>query len=453
MDFLKKAQKPLFPALVAVGLIFAFSVVPSVSGAAPQVIQKTRPDAAARLPPVGRLNGAHRLRLAIGLPLRNESELSDLLRQLHDPASSNYRQWWTPEQLAERFGATEQDCQAVRDWAKAHDLTVTATHPNRIVLDVEGAVADIESAFNVALRTHNHPTENRTFFAPDAEPSVDLAVPILTVSGLDDYSLPRPQHRVRPLDAHGAKITPQAGSGPGGGYMGGDFRAAYVPGSTLTGTGQTIGLLQFDGFYASDITAYESQAGLPNVPLTVVPIDGGVSTPGSGNSEVCLDIEMVIAMAPGISRVYVYEAPNPSPWVDLLSRMQTDNLSKQLSCSWGGGGPNASAENIFKLMSAQGQSFFNATGDSDAFTSSISFPSDSTNITQVGGTTLTTTGPGGAYVSETVWNWGLVQGSYVGSSGGVSTFYKIPNLPNAGKHGAQSGFDHDAQRARRRPDR
>ena len=137
-----------------------------------------------------------------------------------------------------------------------------------------------------------------------------------------------------------------------------------------------------------------------------MPIDGGVSTPGSGNGEVCLDIEMVMSMAPGLSRIYVYEAPNPSPWVDLLSRMANDNLSKQLSCSWGGGSPDATAEQIFKQMAAQGQSFFNATGDSDAFTGAIEFPSDSTNITQVGGTTLTT-GTGAAYASETVWNWGL----------------------------------------------
>src|SRR5205814_793026 len=59
----------------------------------------------------------------------------------------------------------------------------------------------------------------------------------------------------------------------------------------------------------------------------------------------------------------------------------------------------------------------------DAFTSAVDFPSDSTNITQVGGTTLTTTGPGGAYVSETVWNWG----GGTGSSGGVSTYYQIPS--------------------------
>ena len=43
----------------------------------------------------------------------------------------------------------------------------------------------------------------------------------------------------------------------------------------------------------------------------------------------------------------------------------------------------------------------------------------------VGGTTLTT-GTGGAYSSETVWNWRLYDGSYWGSSGGISTYYAIP---------------------------
>ena len=50
--------------------------------------------------------------------------------------------------------------------------------------------------------------------------------------------------------------------------MGNDFRAAYVPDSSLTGSGQTVGLLQFDGYTASDIAYYENQAGLPSVTLS-----------------------------------------------------------------------------------------------------------------------------------------------------------------------------------------
>ncbi|HSU52683.1 MAG TPA: protease pro-enzyme activation domain-containing protein [Candidatus Dormibacteraeota bacterium] len=389
-----------------------------------QVLHGHVPAAVSQLTPTGRVPGEQHLKLAIGLPVRDPAALDTLLSELYDPSSPDYHQWRTPSELAQRFGTSEQDYAAVKAWAQSKRLAVLVEHSNRLVLDVEGTVANIEKALHIMLRVYNHPTENRTFFAPDNDPSLDLSTPILTIDGLDTFSLPHPKHREQQLDS---RASPRSGSGPSGTYRGSDFRAAYLPGVALTGTGQTVGLLQFDGYYTNDITTYETQAGLPNVPLTNVPIDGGVSTPGSGNSEVCLDIEMVVSMAPGVSRIYVYEAPNPSPWVDLLSRMQTDNLSKQLSCSWGGGSPNATAENIFKLMGAQGQSFYNATGDSDAFTGSITFPSDSTNITQVGGTTLTTTGPGGSYVSEQVWNWGLVQGSYVGSSGGISTYYKMPS--------------------------
>ena len=85
----------------------------------------------------------------------------------------------------------------------------------------------------------------------------------------------------------------------------------------------------------------------------------------------------------------------------------------------------------------QGQTYFNASGDSDAFLPGevdnpgfIGVPSSDPYITQVGATTLATTGPGGTYVSETVWNWGLEfpgQGfDGVGSSGGISSFYGIP---------------------------
>jgi uncharacterized repeat protein (TIGR01451 family) len=383
------------------------------------------PAAVARLAAVGTLPGTQRLNLAIGLPLRNQQELDALLQQLYDPASPNYRRYLTPEQFTERFGPTETDYQALMDFAQSSGLTVTVTHPNRVVLDVAGTVADIQKAFHLTLRVYRHPREARDFYAPDIEPSVDFGGPILHISGLDNYWLPHPNFKVRPASAS-ANATPNSGSAPGGTYQGSDFRSAYAPGTSLTGAGQSVGLLQFDGFYTNDIATYESQARLPNVPLKVVAVDGGVSTPGSGAIEVSLDIEMVISMAPGISSIYVYEAPNSGPWVDLLNRMADDNLAKQLSCSWGGGSANATAENIFKQMAAQGQSFFNATGDSDAFSSTIEFPSDSTNITQVGGTTLTT-GTGATYTSETVWNWGLVNGSYVGSSGGISTYYPIPS--------------------------
>ena len=395
---------------------------------APDGTQHLRGHVPAGLPswqPIGRLGATDRLKLAIGLPLRNPESLARFLEQLHNPAHPNYRHYLTPEEFAARFGPTEQDYAAVVAFAQANRLSVNSTHPNRILLDVSGNVADIEKALHVTLHVYRHPTEARTFYAPEVEPSVNLAVPILKISGLDNYSRPRPRLQATPLGQQPA-AAPKAGSGPSGTYMGNDFRAAYVPGSPLTGAGQTVGLVQFDGYAASDIADYESQAGLPSVSLNNVLLDGfsGSPTGSGGELEVCLDIEAAISMAPGLAGVIVYMAGPAGNFDDVLNRMATDNLAKQLSCSWylPGGGADAVADQIFQQMAAQGQSFFNASGDHDAFTGPVDFPEETPFIVQVGGTTLTTSGPAGAWASEKVWNWGSL-----GSGGGISTRYTIPS--------------------------
>jgi hypothetical protein len=397
----------------------------AIQGAGSQGLHGHVPAAVAGLKPTGDFPGTNRLNLAIGLPLRNKEALTHLLREIYDPASPRYHHYLTPEQFTEQFGPTEKDYRAVIAFAKANGLTVTSTDPTRMLLDVSGSVADLERALHVTLRVYQHPTEKRMFHAPDAEPSLDLVVPILRISGLDNYSLPRPRLQATPL-ANASKALPNAGSGPGGTYMGKDFRAAYVPDSSLNGSGQIVGLLQFDGYTASDITYYESHAGLPSITLSNVLIDGATGNPsgGGGEVELSLDIEMAISMATNLSKVIIYMAPNPSPWEDLLNRMANDNVAKQLSCSWyePRGAANTNADQIFQKMAAQGQSFFNASGDYDAYTGLIDFPGDTPYLTQVGGTTLTTTGPEGAWASETVWNWG----NGIGSGGGISTQYPIP---------------------------
>ena len=394
-----------------------------VSGAGRINLPDRMPAIVAQMKPLGRLPAANQLHLTLSLPLRNQPELDEFLRELQDPASPNFHKYLTPEEFTARFGPTQSDYDTLLEFVRTNGFQVTGTHPNRVLVDVTGTAATVERVFAVTLRQYRHPKETRDFFAPDTAPSVAAPVVLLNVSGLDNYSLPHPNLKFRPLAALTA--TPQSGSGPGGSYRGNDFRAAYVPGTALTGAGQSVGLLQFDGYYSNDIASYISQAGIStSVSLVNVPVNGGVSTPSDGTSEVSLDIEMAIAMAPGLSKIYVYEGPNGSTsWPTILSRMANDNLAKQLSCSWGGGSQDSASEQIFKQMAAQGQSFFNASGDSDAFTGSVPFPSDSTNITQVGGTTLSTSGAGGAYASETTWNWG----GGTGSSGGVSTYYKIPN--------------------------
>ncbi|HEY5346033.1 MAG TPA: protease pro-enzyme activation domain-containing protein [Verrucomicrobiae bacterium] len=413
----------IFCALV----ITAFSAEPGrriLPGHVPAVL--------AHLTPQGRLPGTNQLRLAIGLPLRNQDELNELLRQLGDPASPNFRKYLTPEEFTARFGPTEADYAMVKEFARTNGLAITATHANRLLLDVAGPVTAVEKAFHITLRTYRHPREARMFFAPDVEPTVDMALPVVDVQGLSDFSRPHPNLIKKNING----LAPKYGSAPDGiSYFGNDFRSAYVPGTALNGAGQMVGLLQFDGFYSNDIAAYASAAGggRTNIPIQTVLLDsysGGISSV-NGNAEVSLDIEMAMAMAPALTKIIVFEG-NPTSLIpnDVLNAMAASNSVKNLSSSWGwSGGPTTTTDNIFKTMAAQGQSYFNATGDSDAFpsgfvdnSSNTTTPSSSPYITQVGGTTLSTPGGGGAYSSETVWN----RNNGIGSSGGISTYYSIP---------------------------
>ena len=377
------------------------------------------PAAVSQLQPLERLPADRRLSLAVGLPLRDPVGLTNFLAEIYNPSSPRYRQYLTSDQFTEQFGPTEQDFQAVITYLTNNGFTVTYQHPNRMIVDVSGTVAAIEQTFQVKMQSYQHPTEVRTFFAPDTEPIVDAAIPILHMSGLNDYVLPRPASLlVQPADrAPGG--TPLGGSGSGGTYRGSDFRTAYAPGisANLNGTGQMVGLLQFDGYFPADIAAYESLAGLPNVPLINVLLDDIGGGAGGNNIEVALDIEMCVSMAPGLSAIIVYEGGNGD---DILGRMATDNIAKQLSASWTFG-IDAVTEQIFQQFAAQGQSYFNASGDHDAYSGTISTPSDDPNVISVGGTFLTT-GLGANYSSERSWN----RNNGVGTGGGISTTYTIP---------------------------
>lgn len=380
------------------------------------------------LKPTGQLAPDSVLNLTISLPLQNQQALNNLLQQVYDPSSSNYHHYLTPDQFNAQFGPSDEDYKMALNFAKVNGLNVVATYSNRMILDISGKASDIEKAFQVRLHTYHHPTEKRDFYAPDTEPVVSSVLPVFHVSGLDNYLVPHPLLRQLPMpkpdlgSGISSNVRPDLGSGPNGEYMGKDFRAAYAPGVTLDGTGQAIGLFELDGYFTADIISYEAQAGLPNLTLTNIAVDGGVPNPtGAGDPEVSLDIEMDISMATNASQIVVYEAPNGfrNSSVDLLSRIASDDSCRQISSSWGIG--DDPAFDVFYVeMALQGQSFFQASGDDGVYYPGIPEWADDTNITLVGGTTLSTAGPVGAWTSETVWNWFSSGIGQAGSGGGTN---------------------------------
>jgi hypothetical protein len=402
------------------GMLFSLSVA---AANAQQVLSGQLPHAVADSRVLNHLADTTRLELAIGLPLRNQNELDALLAELQDPSSPNFKHYLSAEQFAAEFGPTELDYQALILFAHENGLVVTGTHSNRVLLDVSGETSAIEKALHVKMMVYDHPIRGR-FFAPDREPSLDLEVRVLDISGLDNFVLPQPMSlKEIPLE----KADPYvAGSGPGGYFIGKDFRAAYAPGVSLTGSGEVVGLLEFDGFYPGDVQKNAAQAGLAPVPTQTVLLNGFNGVPGSENIEVILDIMMASYIAPGLSKVMVYEGYTPN---DVLNRMATDNMAQQLSSSWGYG-IDATTEQIFKEYIAQGQSLLQASGDSGAYKNGVMTPSDDPNLTVVGGTSLTTSGAGGPWQSETAWS---------GSGGGVSTIYSIPSYQQGISMAANGG--------------
>ena len=193
------------------------------------------------LAPTGRLPATNELHLAIGVALRDPEGLDNFLGDIYDAASPNYRHYLTPEEFTARFSATASDYEAVKTFALTNGFKITGESGNRLLLDVIAKAADVERAFRLRLNKFKRPTEAREFFAPDTEPTVRATLVIADIQGLSDYSRPHPKsHKMDPKAA-----TPKNGSSPdqNGYFFGNDFRNAYVPGTTLTGAGQQVGLV------------------------------------------------------------------------------------------------------------------------------------------------------------------------------------------------------------------
>ncbi|HTT84615.1 MAG TPA: S53 family peptidase [Rhizomicrobium sp.] len=342
-----------------------------------------------------------RLQLDIALPLRDSESLTATLNAIYDPASPSWHRYLSVAEFTARFGAAENDYRTAVDFFRTSGLRVTGLSANRLMIEVEGTVADIERVFHVNLLLYKHPLEARSFMAPDREPTLDLGVPILHVTGLDDLVLPAPRvipPAPPPPHWHGT------GSGPHGYYYGSDLRAAYYGETKLAGKGQSVGLMELVGYNPADVKLYFDDVKQPlHVPVK------GISTDGKpwkcltcNDVEQALDIEYAISMAPGLKRVQVYVGHSPE---SVLNRMASDDTSLQLSTSWGWGRNFDTDDALFREMAVQGQTFLTASGDASSLRKSGPWPEEDANLVAVGGTDVVTTGPGGAWLSETGWSY------------------------------------------------
>lgn len=385
------------------------------------------PDPAlAKAAAIGPLESTARVDLALALPLRNQASLNAFLKRVYDPNDPLYGHYLTSDQFAATYGPTEEDYAALQAAARRMGFAISGTHRNRLLLDISAPAATVQSAFHVRL-TRYQAANGRPFFAPDSQPVVpsELAGKIAGIAGLDS----RP---MQPMGQQAQTAYPaglgknEIGTGPLNGLTPSDIKNAYnLNGLTVNGAGQTLAVVEFDGYNPADVQSYETYFSLPSVPISNVYVDSYSGQAGSDADEVTLDIELQAALAPGASAILVYEAPNTSTSaLDVLTKIAEDNKAKSISDSWGQWEQNvapglANSENqILQEMAAQGQSFYVASGDDGAI---MSDPATQPYAVAVGGTTLETVGAGGPWQSESTWN-----SNGHASGGGISTLWSIP---------------------------
>jgi subtilase family serine protease len=378
---------------------------------------------------IGDLPAGQQLSVAVALKLRNTGQLDRFLADVGNPRSAAYGHYLTPQQFDAAYGPTKAETEQVVSFLRGKGLHVTDSSGQ--VVDATGTSAQLDSAFSTTLGVYTDSTEHRQYFANDRAPLVPASIAgvVQGVVGLDNHTVKH--HSATPAAAPAAAPT---GLGPS------SLRSIYNTAPIgADGTGQSVALWEFDGYKQSDIAAYDQNYALGSTAPTTVPVDGQNydSSPGDGQAEVSLDIEIVQAMAPKASTL-VYEAPNTDQGeIDMAKAIVTDNKVQVTSISWGSCEPDTTAstmtstDNQLKQGAAQGISFFSASGDSgskDCTRSSsgagvvaVDFPASSPNVTGVGGTTLTT-GSNSTYGSETVWN-----NSHGATGGGVSKQFPAPS--------------------------
>jgi subtilase family serine protease len=460
-----KRNTPLLSRLAALVCAAAFMLITIPGQAQPQSLmtRHVRDEVVSgRAQFVGQLPATETLRFDIVLPLRDRAGLQNFLQDVQDPASPSHHQFLTPQEFTERFGPSQEDWDALVAFARASGFDIISGTREERDLRLSGSVANIEKAFHVTMGTYHDLTEDRTFFAADREPTVDLPFQVWHITGLDNDSKPHPMY-VKKSDyakAHGIdadKVVSHAttGSGPSASFLGSDMRAAYYGGTALTGTGQTIGLFEFLGTDLADLTTYYKNVGQTEPYTPTLISTGGYSTSctassGCDDTEQTLDMTQAMGMAPGSTMLYMYVCGNASSISDtacISAMVSTASapLSKQISCSWGWTPADPSTlDPYFEQMAAQGQNFFAASGDSSAWSASNeAWPADDANIVSVGGTDLTTSSAAGPWKSETAWadsgggispdsipipSWQKLSGVITSSNRGSTTLRNGPDV-------------------------
>ncbi|MFD7160200.1 protease pro-enzyme activation domain-containing protein [Kribbella sp. NPDC059898] len=337
----------------------------------------------------------------------------------------------TAEELARRFGATDEDLARVQEVLTASGLSITGTHVGARRVTVRGPASALADVFGTELslvRSRDEAGSNGELRVRTGAVSVpaELDGIVVAVLGLDNRPQARAQFRLHAAPATAQAFTPdQVGS-------------LYNFPAQTDGTGQTIAIIELGGgFKRADLSTYFTGLKIPEPQVSAVEVDGGKNAPtgdpSSADGEVMLDIEVAGALAPGAKQL-VYFAPNTDQgFLDAVSTaVHATPTPTVVSISWGQSEDQWTAQartamdQAFADAAALGVTVCAASGDNgsaDGQTDGAQhadFPASSPHALACGGTHLEGVPP--KITSETVWN--TPGGGATG--GGVSDTFPVP---------------------------
>jgi hypothetical protein len=374
-----------------------------------------------------------------------------------DPSSPAYRKTISAEELTARFGPSQAAYDAALDFLQKNGFTLVEGSANRLTLTVRGTRAQAERTFGV--RIDDYQLGTRQFHASDSDPALPetLAPLIRSVSGFSNLAHPRTANGPSPA-------TPMSIATA---YNGGltslpSFAASSELPPGIDGAGQTIGLIEFANYDSNDVVNWLRQVGLPQSMVNQVstfPVNGGTPLVGCGNpfvppcdpTEVLLDIDAVLGMAPG-ANIVVFVAPQGTSMINVINsainrlRALTSggggilSLSFSLSEDGRDGVSSSDADSMEGLLQSatySGFSLFVASGDNGStsvdgkgnmYPNRVTFPADAPHAVAVGGTMLQV-GANNSYQSESWWTNGN-DGTFGNGGFGFSWHFPRPGYQN-----------------------
>ncbi|HEV3054725.1 MAG TPA: S53 family peptidase [Solirubrobacteraceae bacterium] len=393
----------------------------------------------------------------------NTNGLERLATSISTPGSPQYAHYRSLRWLSSRFGASAATRRRVVSYLRRVGSTDVRVDGTGMFADARMTVAVAQRVFGVRLAQVE---QGRTrFIAPisASAASVSRHVPaalrglVRSVVGLDTRPVAKPSVAGVPSGYLNRTGTP-AGCAAGqlsGGFTPNQYLTAYdfspLHAEGVDGQGETVALIEIDGFKDSDINAFAQCFGLAVPTLNAYGV-GGISHPLAPGGEATLDLEVLDAAAPFLKQIDVYES-SATPANTLIA--MTAPLSNRghhpqvVSVSLGlcepavvgaiSPGGLDGAEASLAEAAATGITYLAASGDqgsadcsdvngNPAHQLAVNYPASSWWVTGVGGTNFALNASN-QLTGQVVWNDTGLQAGLAGG-GGLSGRFVRPNYQN-----------------------